>query len=71
MVVTDFRDELASRRAEHDALAADQFFDKTKGLLVQTLATAVRQRVTLGKLHNRRDTDDADTFWQHSTVTSR
>ena len=47
------------------------FFDKTKGLLVQTLATAVRQRVTLGKLHNRRDTDDADTFWQHSTVTSR
>jgi hypothetical protein len=34
VVVTDFRDDLASRRAAHDALAADQFLDKTAKLLV-------------------------------------
>jgi hypothetical protein len=48
VVVIDFRDEAAAMRAAHDALAADEFFHKTEGLLVQTLATRRGDRGFVG-----------------------
>jgi P4 family phage/plasmid primase-like protien len=64
--VDDFQPWAAKEHA-HDEHVADpaRFFDRVNGLLVQTLADAVRERVQLARLQIHRDADADDVLWHY------